>query len=91
VSVDRYTNIIACPGLAPMAAVVVPHGLISNGSGLVPNFVLADRSTPVACIAVDDVSCTFQNNGTAPGDPLNFLVEVQFSTQRDPDEQPPFL
>lgn len=64
--------------LAPGGGVVIPHGLISEGVGVVPTQVIADRTTPIACSNATTTNVSFINPGAASAT-ANFRCEYDHS------------
>lgn len=68
--------------LAAGASTTVSHGLTDGGVAVVPNKILAGKSTPIVASAVTSASITFTNptDGTLTAD---FYVERTHSSQMD--------
>lgn len=78
---QRLVSILRVPVvgvLAPGESVTIPHGLRSNGAGVIPTQFLPDRSVNIVVAAATDSSVTFTN---ADANPIfaNFRVEFDHS------------
>lgn len=80
----KYTNVIPVT-VGAGATLSFAHGLRTEERvGLIPNMVVPDRDSPLVVVGVDDVSISVNNPSAAPAT-ANFLCQLDFSTQRDPD------
>lgn len=84
-------NTITVPALGPGASVTLPHDILDQNVPTAPNFVLPERATPLRVVALTDTTITIQNPSGNATLATNFLVELTFSTQRDPDAPEVFL
>jgi hypothetical protein len=80
----KYTNVVAVT-LNAGQTLSFAHGLrTEEGVGLIPNLILPDRSSPLVVTGADETEFTVNNPSSAAAT-ANFLCQLDFSTQRDPD------
>lgn len=66
--------------LAPLATVVLPHGLRdADDQPIVPQIVWPDRATPIVVTAVDNLNVAYQNADTVNFQVANFRAEFYHS------------
>ena len=75
--------------LAAGASTSIPHGLVSDGNGLIPNVIYPDRDTEIRVTSADDTEVTYENTNTSDAVTAIFLVQFDHSIQQStPDGQP---
>lgn len=78
---QNLTSILSIGPLLPAATTTVAHGLLVEGSGVVPDMIMPDRATPIVVTATTTTQITFRNDGTAAAEAV-FEAKKVWSGQR---------
>jgi hypothetical protein len=77
--IQNLVTVASVGPVAPLASVIVPHGLKSDGKPIAPNQVICDRASSLAVTAANDVTVTFMNTSSSSPASATFRIEHDHS------------